>query len=117
LPEDDIISLLKLMSSKNPMNDLAAKIALDGGYNPCTKFTGNESFWDKNAGCDFGFIPDYDNGYCYGVLPDVENLNDGENKCNYNYAAEMILFNSNSEVNGFINLIQKGIMFNYKLNA
>ena len=115
LPKDDIISLLKLMSSKNPMNDLAAKIALDGGYDPCNKFSGNETFWTKTPECDPGFTPDYNSGYCYKVLPTLYNLNDGQNECEYQYAAEMVLFNSNQEVDGMINLIQTGRSKVYKL--
>jgi hypothetical protein len=111
LPEDDILSLLKLLSAKNPLNSIAAKIALDGGYDPCDNFSGNETFWTKNPECEPGFIPDYTSGYCYKVLSTLETLNDGQKKCEYSYDAEMILFNSNSEVQGFINLIQQGTYF------
>jgi len=92
------------------MNDLAAKIALDGGYDPCSKFSGNESFWTKTPECDADFIPDRENGYCYKVLPNLNNLNDGQSECEYVYAAEMVLFNSNKEVDGLINLIQTGML-------
>ena len=109
LPKDDILSLLKLMSSKNPMNNLAAKIALDGGYDPCSKFSGNEKFWSQMTACETGFIPDYSNGYCYKVLPTFDTLNDGKKKCEYDNNAELLLFNSNSEVTEFINLILSGI--------
>jgi hypothetical protein len=108
-PKDDILGLLKLMSSKNPVNEIAANIALDGGYDPCTKFTGNEDFWKKNAGCDPGFTPGPGNEYCFKVLPTLETMSDGKRKCQYEYGADMILFLSNSEVIRFFNLVKRGI--------
>jgi hypothetical protein len=108
LPKDDILGLLKLMTCKSPMDYLTAKIALEGGYDPCSKFTGNEKFWSENVGCDPGFVPDEANGYCYKVMPTLENMNNGEKQCKFNYDAEMVLFNSNSEVKGLINLLHKG---------
>jgi hypothetical protein len=57
------------MASKNPNNDIAAKIALNGGYDPCPTYRLGGAFWDANEGCDPGFVPDYTNGYCYMVLP------------------------------------------------
>ncbi len=110
-PKDDIIGLLKLLTAKNPLNSLAAKVALDGGYDPCIRFSGNEDFWTENAWCGPGFIPDESSGYCYKVLSDMENLLDGKRKCEYSNDAEMVLFNSNSEVYGFINLILEGKTF------
>ena len=97
------------MSSKNPVNEISSKIALDGGYDPCTKFTGNESFWSKNAGCDPGFIAGDGNEYCFKVLPNLETISDGKRKCQYEYGAEMIVFFSNSEVLRFFNSVQRGI--------
>ena len=99
------------MSSKNPINNLASKIALDGGYDPCSKFSGYEKFWNEINECEPGFIPDYANGYCYKILPTFETLNDGKKKCEYENNAEIVLFNSNSEVSEFINLILGGIPF------
>jgi len=108
LPRDDIIGLLNLKASKNPSNDIAAKIALDGGYDPCSKFQENESLWIQNLGCHPGFIPDHKNGYCYFVLPSKENLEDGENICRSDFDAELLLFDRNSEVVGLIKLIGAG---------
>ena len=108
-PKDDILSLLKLMVSKNPMNDIDSKIALNGGYDPCTNFFGNESFWTENAGCEPGFVPDKNNVYCYKVLSKLENFNNGKQICKYNYKAEMVLFHSNLEVKGLIKIILQGV--------
>ena len=106
--KDDILSFLTLMASKNPVNDIAAKILLHQGFDPCSKFPENSTFWTKITGCDAGFIPDHKNGYCYMLLPNTENLEDGDNFCRNNYDAELIMFDSNSEVDGFISLINKG---------
>ena len=108
LPNDDIISLLKIMSSKSPVNEIAAQIALDGGYNPCYKLYGNESFWNDHVGCEPGFVSDHAKEYCFKVLPDLENMSDGKSKCKDNSAAEMVLFDSNSQVLHLLDLTQKG---------
>ncbi len=110
LPKDDILSMLKLMASKNPSNDIAATILLHGGYNPCTKLSSNSSVWKSNIGCDAGFFPDKKTGYCYKLLPHKRNLEDGENDCKNNYDAELILFDTNIEVDGFLKLIASGIL-------
>ncbi len=112
VPKDNILSLLKLMASKNPNNDIAAQIALKGGYDPCPVFRLGGAFWDENEGCDPDFIPDYANGYCYKVLPELASLDDGENNCEYYYDAEMVLFESNKQVNGLISLIKSGTIYN-----
>ena len=96
------------MASKNPNNDIAAQIALHGGYDPCPTFRLGGTFWDANEGCDPGFVPDFANGYCYMVLPELASLDDGENNCEYYYDAELVLFESKDQVNGLISLINAG---------
>ena len=110
LPKDNILSLLQILASKNPSNDIAAKIILDGGYSPCQRYSEDDIFWSKNIGCDSGFIPDYINGYCLMVLPTKETLTDGDNLCKNNYDAELILFDKNEEVDSMITLIKTGIL-------
>jgi hypothetical protein len=95
------------MASKNPSNDIATTILLHGGYNPCEKFPSNSSLWKNSIGCDYGFYPD-NTGYCYMLLPDKGNLEDGVNECQNNYDAELVLFDSNKEVDGFLKLISSG---------
>lgn len=90
------------------MNEIVANIALDGGYNPCRKFSGNESLWINNVGCEEGFMPDWGKEYCYKVLENKENFKDGNYQCEYQYDAEMILFSTNSEVVSFLKLLQRG---------
>ena len=36
---DDLPNLVKLLTSKNPDSDIAAMVALDGGYDPCDNTT------------------------------------------------------------------------------
>jgi len=108
LPQDDILLLLKLMASKNPSKEIAAKIIVDGGYDPCIKFPPNATFWTSNLDCDPGFIPDNIGGYCYMTLPDKANLENGEKYCRNNYDAELILFDRSIEVDGFLNLLTAG---------
>ncbi len=112
-PKDDILSLLKLMSSKNPSNDIATQILLHRGYDPCLKFTDNEKFWSSYKPCEPGFIPDFKNGYCYYLLPIKKNLQDGDDFCRNNYDGELLLFDKNSEVEELITLINTSL---YKLN-
>ena len=110
LPTGDILGLLKLFSSKNAMNDISAKIALDGGFDPCKKFSGNEFFLTDNFGCEPGFVTDDKYGYfCYRVLPTLETLNEGHKKCEYIYDAEAVLFHTNFEVEMLKSVIKTGI--------
>jgi len=113
LPKDDILKLLKIMASKSPSNDLAADILLHGGYTPCSRFPENSQFWKKHIGCDPGFIPANGSGYCYMLLPDKKNLEDGNKECQSNYDAELLSFNTNSEVDGILNLLAKGKQWHF----
>ena len=96
------------MASKNPSNDIAATILLHGGYNPCNKFSSNSTLWTSNIGCGDGFLSDSNGAYCYMLLPQKRNLQNGENACKNDYDAELILFDTNEEVDGFLKLISSG---------
>ncbi len=106
VPEDNILDLLKLLSSKNPSNDIAAQIAFDDGV--CQKINENGSFLMTNPECDSGFVPDHDNGYCYKVLSDLKTFDDGDDACENQLDAELLLFDLPQELDGFINLIEAG---------
>jgi hypothetical protein len=99
------------MSSKYPVNEIHAQISLDGGYNPCTNIYRNESFLNDYVGCESGFVSDSAKEYCFKLLPTLENLSDGKSKCKDTFDAEMILFDSNTQVVRFINLSRTGINF------
>jgi hypothetical protein len=96
------------MASKNPTSEIAAKIALDGGFDPCETMNKSDLFWSSHEGCEPDFIGDDQNGYCYKVLSTLENLDDGEKLCNYQSDAELLMFDTNSEVKGLIRLIKNG---------
>ncbi len=106
VPEDNILDLLKMLSSKNPSNDIAAQIAFDDGV--CQKINENGSFLMETPECDSGFVPDHDNGYCYKVLSDLKTFDDGDDACENQLDAELLLFDLPQELDGFINLIKTG---------
>jgi hypothetical protein len=106
VPEDNILDLLKLLSSKNPSNDIAAQITFDDGV--CQKINENGSFLMENPECDSGFVPDHANGYCYKILTDLKSFDDGDDACENQLDAELLLFDLPQELDGFINLIDKG---------
>jgi hypothetical protein len=106
VPEDNILDLLKLLSSKNPSNDIAAQIAFDDGV--CQKINENGSFLMENPECDSGFVPDHDNGYCYKVLSDLKTFDDGDDACENQLDAELLLFDLSQELDGFLDLIDRG---------
>lgn len=109
LPGDDVLSLLELMASKNPTSEIAADILIRGGYNICKKFPDNSTFWSNKGECDDGFIPDKINGYCYTLLPSKKTLQEGIDYCANNFDSELLLFEKNSQVDGFISLLNMGI--------
>jgi hypothetical protein len=97
-----------LLASKNPTNEIAAKILLHGGYDPCSELPANATIWTDNPECDDGFVPDFKNKYCYILSPEKNNLKAGENYCKDNYDSEFVTFDSNAEVDGFHSLISTG---------
>ena len=100
------------MTTKNSNNDILSSIALAYGYDPCKKYPANDSFWTNNAAqCDPGFVTNTPNEYCYIALPTLENLDDGVKHCKSNYDAQLVLFNTNVEVNELIKLIESGNEF------
>ena len=112
---DNVLSLVKLMTSKNPDSDITALVALDGGYNPCD----NSSFFSvpeskrrrKRSvynGCDEGFVADTANGYCYIVVEELTYFDDGETTCQNSYDADVVQFENDSYVDGLIGLLNSG---------
>ena len=49
-PTDDILSLLKLIASKDPISEISAKTAMAGGYDPCSMKIINSTFWETVSG-------------------------------------------------------------------
>jgi hypothetical protein len=100
--------MFQLFASRNPSNSIATKILMDGGFYFCDTATDKDINWNINYDCDPGFVADIKNGYCYKVASTKENLDDGENYCRNNYDAELLLFDTNSQVKDFIELINAG---------
>ena len=112
--EDNILSLLKLIASKNPTNDVIAKVGFDGrrGSSKCQNVNPKLPFWTSDPICDADFVPDVANGYCYKLLPDLMSLDDGDEFCNSNYDAEVVGFDTKGEIHGLAKLIAKGKLIN-----
>ena len=66
------------MASKNPNSEIAAKIVLEGGYDPCKTFPEDDMFWTKNAACDPGLPQKYFSGpgiyFCQILVPFLNKL-------------------------------------------
>jgi hypothetical protein len=97
------------MASKNPTNEIATRIALSGGYDPCLTHSTDGILWTKKVGCDPYFIPDYENGFCYILLSTKENFGDGEMICKSNFDAELLLLDTNNQAKSLIKLIETGL--------
>ena len=108
LPEDNVLDLLKMMSSKNPTIEIFSKFLLDGGYDLCKQLSENQTFWKNKSECDPGYITDSKTGYCYIVHSTFENFDDGENICVQQYDAELLAFDTNFELSGIIELFKTG---------
>jgi hypothetical protein len=54
------------------------------------------------------FIADSTGGYCYKVLPEKSNQIEGEASCSLIDDAELLRFDRNVEVQGFLSLLNKG---------
>ena len=117
LPGDNVINLIKLLTSKNPDGDIAASVALEGGYNPCdnsSTFNQTQTMKQKRStgsDCKDGFVADVVNGLCYTVLPESTNLDDGSSKCIDTYEAEALYFNKDSQVDELLVLLTSGYCF------
>ena len=50
-----MLDLLRLMISKNPDNEIAAKLIFNRQFDPCESYSENEAMWNNSLGCDNGF--------------------------------------------------------------
>ena len=117
LPGDNVINLIKLLTSKNPDGDIAASVALEGGYNPCdnsSTFNQTQTMKRKRStgsDCKDGFVADNVNGFCYTVLPKSTYLSDGSTYCTDTFEAEALTFEKDSQVDGLLGLLTSGNCF------
>jgi hypothetical protein len=115
-PTDDVLGLLKLLSSIRPDLAIAAQIAFDGGYDPCnnaTFFLGLDTKRKKRAIlqiCDKDFVADEDNGYCYLNSQNIKGPQTflvGQEYCT-NHSADLLTFENDAQVVGFLQLYSSG---------
>ena len=112
LKEDDIFTMFQLLASKNPTNTIATKIVMNGGYVYCPTIADQDYRSSISAQCDPGFAADIKNGFCYKALSTKKNLDDGDDYCRNYYDAELLLFDTNSQVKDFMELINTGNLNN-----
>ena len=115
-PTDDVLGLLKLLSSIRPDLAIAAQVAFDGGYDPCnnaTFFLTEDSKRKKRNViniCNTGFVADEDNGYCYLNLEKIkgrQTVSYGQTYCK-RLNAELLTFENDAQVEGFLKLYSSG---------
>ena len=117
LPGDNIISLAKLLTSKNPDGDISAAVALEGGYNPCDNSSvvnQTQTMRRKRSSgsdCEAGFVADVINGFCYTVLPESTYFDAGSTNCTDTFEAEALTFQKDSQVDGLLGLLKSGNCF------
>jgi len=120
-PTDDVLGLLKLLSSIRPDLAIAAQVAFDGGYDPCnnaTIFLIKDSERKKRAIieiCDKGFVADEDNGYCYLNVDKKQTVSYGQNFCK-RLSSDLLTFENDVQVAGFLNLYSSGKYVYFNLN-
>ena len=105
-PEDDVLEFLKILSLKNPNNNIASRIALNENFDPCliSLFRNTTASYILEP----GFIPDADCRYSYKVLESKSNLEDGKFECDYKYDAKMIQFDDNQAILAFMAMQKSG---------
>ena len=106
-----MVSLLKLMSSRNPDNDILSEIAYSGQMDPCQEFSETDAFWTSFGvgGCDDGFVPDKDGLFCYKALPERMTRDDGDENCHDAFDAELMLFENEASILAFAPLFKSGL--------
>ncbi len=109
LPGDNVVSLVKLLTSKDPDGDIAAAVALEGGYNACSN--SSQQLRKKRStenDCGAGFVADVVNGFCYNVLPTSTFIDDGSSKCKNTFEADVLKFENDNQVDGLLGLLHSG---------
>ncbi len=103
---DDILDLLKLISSNHPDLTIAAQVALDGGYDPCNNKTFHLSKEKKREfiePCDPGFVLDSNNELCYTQMQEDASIQTGKDFCS-SLSAEILTFVNDVQIQGFLQL-------------
>jgi hypothetical protein len=67
-------------------------------------------------GCDAGFVADTANGYCYTVLPDVTDLENGKTICGENFDADLLQFENDTHVTALLAILKSSEKKNFFVN-
>jgi hypothetical protein len=114
--DDNILSFLKLMTSKNPDNDIEANIVFEGGYKPCNGDSKSGNQGDLTAaGCDPGYLSDTESMYCYMVLPDLMTYLSGDDMCLTYSNGTILYFENDNQVRSFHKILSTGKIIKYFL--
>ena len=118
--DGDLTTMVKLMASVNPNSFIRASVALNG-YDTCSNFRNQSSKGStptlsirKRSIADFqecnsGYVSDGPGSYCYRALPGKLFLESAWSTCTSDNA-EVLSFNSDQEVQLFINLTSQGLV-------
>ena len=123
-----LTDVIRLMTSDSPDPVIKAAVGLNGGYDPCSNYQQNSSdetptlsirrrkrSADDFEGCDTGFVTDNSSDYCYSTLSGTDDPDAAYGLCN-NLDANLILFDNDYQVQGFINLTLQGKQQIHQLN-
>jgi hypothetical protein len=113
-PGDDVIGMIKLLVSKNPDADIAAIVALEGGFNPCANTSAAAATTGRRkrstvAECDPGFVADDVNKYCYYAHYNLLPMRDSFDFCKaFNPDSELLYFENDNQVIGLLSMVSGG---------
>ena len=106
---DELMNLLKLLTSQSPDAQIVAQIALEGGYDPCANSSGAKRKKRSTSSlCDEGFSADNTNRICYKSTGISQYQSDGIVTCNNNYNGDLVVFYNDSFAQGFLPLLKSG---------
>ena len=106
---DELMNLLKLLTSQSPDAQIVAQIALEGGFDPCANSSGGKRKKRSTQSlCAEGFSADTTNRICYKSTEISQYQSDGIFTCNNYYDADLVMFYNDSYAQGFLALLKSG---------
>ena len=109
-----ILQMIRLIASKNPEARIRAQVARAGGYDPCAAAAATNVNWFSNEtesstspqvtySCPSGYVKNAGGSYCYKSMGQKY-----PGYCAEKLDLESVTFQSDAEVDGFIQLIKRG---------
>ena len=108
-----ILQMIRLIASKNPEARIRAQVARAGGYDPCAAAATNVNWLSNETesstspqvtySCPPGYVKNAGGSYCYKSLGQQY-----PGYCAEKLDLESVTFQSDAEVDGFIQLIKRG---------